>query len=265
MATARQALRQRREHFGWSQIEAACKLKVSPTTLRSWEAGGPVRPRHRRQIARVYQLSLTEVSVMLGDPEAPNGEVVLRWLGDLGRLEAAAGEIQAFEPIVIHGLLQTADYATAVERVGSFNDGYVAEKVRVRMLRQAVLRRKPPLQLSVVLDESVLYRVAGDHEIMAEQLGHLIDVADYPDVTLQIMPFASAVFPAGFGAFWLFTHLGEPDPHMVYMEDAGGPDPSSRPPDIDAHVELFDHLSTTALSPEESVEFIHATAKERYQ
>jgi hypothetical protein len=56
------------------------------------------------------------------------------------------------------------------------------------MRRQQVLNREPELQLSVVLDESVLKRRIGDELVMYEQLQRLAREADRPNLTLQVLP-----------------------------------------------------------------------------
>ena len=80
---------------------------------------------------------------------------------------------------------------TAVERTaaGSPTEEEVERWVRVRLARQAVLDREPdPLRLSVVLDEAVLRRVAGDREVMAEQIDHLVMMAERPNVDIRVLP-----------------------------------------------------------------------------
>src|SRR6201990_1535324 len=57
----------------------------------------------------------------------------------------------------------------------------------VRMRRQRVLSREG-LQLSVVLDESVLKRRIGDEPVMYDQLMRLVKEADRPNLTLQVLP-----------------------------------------------------------------------------
>jgi hypothetical protein len=56
------------------------------------------------------------------------------------------------------------------------------------MLRQERLTRKPPLQLSVVIDEAVLLRRVGGNAVMRAQLRRLLDDASRPNVDLRILP-----------------------------------------------------------------------------
>ena len=60
--------------------------------------------------------------------------------------------------------------------------------VKVRMQRQRVLSPERELQLSIVLDESVLRRRVGTDLVMHEQLRRLAQEADRPNVTLRILP-----------------------------------------------------------------------------
>jgi hypothetical protein len=60
--------------------------------------------------------------------------------------------------------------------------------VRVRLIRQELLSREPPLRLSVVIDESVLLRRIGNHRLMYTQLHQLARAADLPNVDLRVLP-----------------------------------------------------------------------------
>lgn len=269
MAVGRQALIRRREELGLTQEDVAHRLGIHPKTVQRCEAGDTklkigLRPR----LADVLGVSSAQVALWLSDddPQAPNGHVIPPWLGHLASLEQGAAEILAFEPVVIHALLQTERYATAVESIGRHSSRHVAEKVQARIARQGVLRRSPdPLRLHVVLDESTLLRPAGGPEVMADQLDQLADLADRPNVSVQIMPLAPEVFPAAFGAFKILTSPEASSPYMAYVEDSGGPHYLDRPHEIDRHVALFEHLSGHALGEAESIECIRKTCKERYQ
>jgi transcriptional regulator with XRE-family HTH domain len=259
---------ERREQLGLTQAEVAKAALCDKDTYRRYESGRSTpRPGDRRPLAKALRWTTTELALALNDEAEPlNGHVVPRWLDHLASLEQAAAEIQAFEPIVVHGLLQTADYATAVESIGSFTEAHIAEKVRLRLARQAVLTRVPdPLRLSVILDESVLHRIAKNRDVMADQFDHMADLAETPNVTVQIMPLSSAVFPAAFGAFSLITSPDADSPFMACVEDGAGPHYLDRPYDIDHHRDLFRHLQEAALSPLDSVDLIRRIAKESYR
>ena len=110
-------------------------------------------------------------------------------------LEAEADTMAHWQVGVVPGLLQTEDYARKLnagyQSVIPTPPGILERLVRVRMIRQELLTRDPPLRLSVVIDEAVLLRKIGDRRLMHAQLQHLAAVADLPHVELRIMPLSS--------------------------------------------------------------------------
>jgi len=75
------------------------------------------------------------------------------------------------------GLLQTAEYATAVVRARpNTREEDIEELVAARLARQAVLEREDPPIVWVLLDEGVLHRPAAPPGVMYRQLMHLADV-----------------------------------------------------------------------------------------
>jgi transcriptional regulator with XRE-family HTH domain len=109
--------------------------------------------------------------------------------------EAEAREVWNWEPQVVPGLLQTADYARAVmhgwQSMFSLPPGNTDRRVEARVVRQQVLNRDPPLELSAVLDESVLHRRFGDSRVMRQQLEKLIEISQMPNIRLQVFPLSS--------------------------------------------------------------------------
>jgi transcriptional regulator with XRE-family HTH domain len=270
--TKRQELAQRRREQGYTQETMAQKLGVSPTTYRDWERGIAMpRAGFRPRLARHLNLTLSEVGRLLendnGRPRVANGLPVPEWLGHRAALEQGAREIWSFEPVAVPGLLQTPQYAAAVEQADpeQLSSEDITERVDARMERQEVLSRHPdPLILSVILDESVLRRVAGDRSVMAGQLGALVVSAIRPTIEVRVLPLDSGVFLAAFGAFSVFTSPERDEPYMACVEDAAGPHYLDRSPDVATHVKLFHDLCAVALSPGESKDLIQDIAKERY-
>ena len=107
---------------------------------------------------------------------------------------------------VVPGLLQTEDYArhiiSSYSRVEPIPPAMIERLVRVRMRRQQVLNHDG-LQLSVVLDESVLKRRIGDDTGMYDQLRRLAREAERPNLTLQILPLNArhVIFGESFAIF----------------------------------------------------------------
>lgn len=264
----RHQLAARRRAAGHSQESLAQVLDVRAQSVARWERGlSTPLARHRRPLAKVLELSLAELEQLLdGTDQAPaawSGQhLVPPWLDHYSSLEQAAAKLETFEPISVPGLLQTEDYATAVMCASHLPVSMVAVRARVqaRLARQAVLRREPdPLELSCIIDESVLHRVTGSPGVMAAQLDHLEYWAGRPTVDLRVVPASSsALHCAAFGSFRLFTSPGGRRPFIACTEDLTGFNYLDRPDAIEAHTQLFDHLTEVALSPPESVDLIES-------
>jgi transcriptional regulator with XRE-family HTH domain len=104
--------------------------------------------------------------------------------------ENRAAHLWVWSPGVIHGLLQTSDYARSLLATSPSADDDIASARRdARMQRQRrVLFRDDPPRAWFVVDVLSLFREVGSPEIMAAQCAHLIEVAKLPNVTMTLMP-----------------------------------------------------------------------------
>ncbi|MEV7222831.1 helix-turn-helix transcriptional regulator [Streptomyces sp. NPDC093681] len=181
---------------------------------------------------------------------------------DFISLESQASAMRTLETTVVPGLLQTPEYARAVTRAAV--DGLPEERldtlVEVRLARQDVLRAQPPLTLSAVLDEAVLRREVGGPEVMARQLARLVEAARLPHVRLQVLPFAAGAHIGVTGPFVIFSFSSTSDLDVVVLDHLTSSLHLERKEDLEAYTEAFNALLIHALSPEDSLNFIAATA-----
>jgi transcriptional regulator with XRE-family HTH domain len=193
-------LRGIRESKGKSGDTVAAALKWSPSKISRYErARTGLRPREVERLLDYYEITGPRRALLLGLAEdaAQKGwwEEYSDSLSDdykqfIG-LEHEATSMAIWHVDVVTGLLQTEEYARHI--IGSYSQvepvapGMIGRLVRVRMRRQQVLSRDG-LQLSVVLDESVLKRRIGDDAVMYDQLQRLVKEADRPNLTLQVLP-----------------------------------------------------------------------------
>jgi transcriptional regulator with XRE-family HTH domain len=270
MGAQREALRARRIQLGFSQESFAEEIGVSPQAVGEWERGDRCpRPGFRPRIARALHVTPEEAGRLIDNGEGthPDAFAVPSWLGHLAALEQGASEVWTYEPIGVPGLLQTADYATVVESTTEhhLSDAEVDQFVQARLARQAVLSLEDnPLRLAVVIDESILYRLAGDRRVMASQLEHLATMSDRENVDLRVLTFDAQEFTGAFGSFKLFTGPGHSTPYMASVLDRAGSHYLDRQHELDAHIGLFKHLQRNAQSRAASRDLIHATMKDRY-
>ncbi|MFD3923083.1 helix-turn-helix domain-containing protein [Streptomyces sp. NPDC058595] len=185
-------------------------------------------------------------------------------------LELSATSERAWEPVLVHGLLQTPDYARAVVKAGpAVRPSEVEDLVDIRAKRQAAVltesATRTPLNLWAILDEAVVTRPVGGPEVMRAQLRHLIDVAELPHVTLQIVPIKKGAHPGLGGSFSILDFAGaEPpaEPPVVYVDSHAGNSYLEKPSDVRTFTAAFDLLIAAAADPTDSTAILHRAAKE---
>jgi transcriptional regulator with XRE-family HTH domain len=194
-------LREIRESKGKSGDAVAAALKWSPSKISRYErARTGLQPREVERLLDYYEitgarrtllLALAQDAAQKGWWEEFADELSADYQQFIG-LEHEASSMAIWHVDVVPGLLQTQAYArhiiSSYNRVDPRAPRMVERMVKVRMRRQQVLNRQPELQLSVVLDESVLKRRIGDELVMYEQLQRLVREADRPNLTLQVLP-----------------------------------------------------------------------------
>lgn len=188
-------LRSAREARGWIQDELAERVGYSGRHISAIETGRkPPTLRFSRAVDILLGVAGTPESFERAWSELRNGVLLEGFPEYLGH-EARAAEIRMFDVGAIPGLLQTPEYASAMEegnvRRGTLSRDQADERVMSLVDRQTALtRRRVPPMVIVVLDESCIRRLIGGAEVMQHQLTHLIEFANEPDTTLQVAPFS---------------------------------------------------------------------------
>lgn len=136
--------------------------------------------------------------------------VVPTWFEGWLDAEREAQELRIWSPLLVPGLLQTADYARAVFMTEEDDEDEASKLAGARLERQPILDRPAPPHLIVVLDEAVLHRMIGSPVIMADQLEHLVSVGDRKNVSVHILAGRGANAGLG-GAFDIASTDGTPD------------------------------------------------------
>jgi hypothetical protein len=195
-------------------------------------------------------------------PPAVNGHRVPSWLSHYDSLVVEAGHLNEVEFIAVPGLLQTAAYAEVVERAGEqiLTDDQVMGRVDARLARQDVLHRNAnPLHLVSLLAEGVLSSPIGGGAVMADQLDHIIEAAQQPNIEVRIIDPNRA--PSAISGFELLTRPGDVDPFMVVTGAIDGAQYVDADDRIAKYVSRFGHLRDTALSPSETIRRIRDIRK----
>jgi hypothetical protein len=183
-------------------------------------------------------------------------------------LEVEAASAATWSVDIVPGLLQTEDYARQLhlgyQAVVPVPPGIIDTRVKVRMIRQKALTRDPPLELSVVLDESVLLRSIGNQRLMYAQLQYLLQMADLPTVELRILPLSKVRLAANSFTILSFNSIGGTGGlrDVVNTESVVGSDLYVEgETDTYFHRLVFQSLVDASLSPSEARVLISQTAE----
>jgi len=205
------------ERLGWSgskisRIETH-RIGVKPADLRKLLDLYGIDAPHREELQALAQESTRTSpldSVVAGLP-ADYAEYL--------QAEVEARSIWNWDPLIIPGLLQTEAYSRAVhlgyQSMFRLPPKDTERRIQLRQTRQKLLTRDPPLELSVVIDESVLRRKLGDRTVMRAQLLHLAEVSSMPNVEIRVLRLEGA-HPVGTGAF---SYMQFPQVHDVPLRD----------------------------------------------
>jgi transcriptional regulator with XRE-family HTH domain len=271
-------LREIRESKGKSGEAVAAALRWSPSKISRYErARTGLRPRDVERLLDYYQiagprrallLELAEDAAQKGWWEEFSDSLSEDYRQFIG-LEHEAATIAIWHIYVVTGLLQTESYARHIigsyGRVEPMTPGMIGRLVRVRTRRQQVLDRDG-LQLSVVLDESVLRRRVGDESVMYEQLQHLAREADRPNLTLQILPLSAqhTVFGESFVIFGFGADSDAMLQDVVSAEHMRSGFSSEGERETYLHRIAYQMLSEASLDPAASKALILETAESHW-
>ena len=272
-------LREIRESKGKSGDAVAAALRWSPSKISRYErAKTGLQPREVERLLDYYEITgpRRELLLALAADATQKG-----WWEDYGDslsadyqqfigLEDEASEIAAWDVYVLPGLFQTEAYARHIigtyRQIEPVTPGMIDRLVRVRMRRQKVVDREAGLNLSVVIDESVLQRRVGNEQVMHEQLQRLARDADRPNVTLQILPMDAGhtVFVESFVIFRFDPDSDAALQDMVSTEHLRSGFSMEGEKETYLHWVAFQMLARVSLDPDRSKELILKTAESHW-
>jgi transcriptional regulator with XRE-family HTH domain len=178
--------------------------------------------------------------------------------------EGEARSVWNYESLFIPGLLQTEDYARAVIRavLPWASRDEVERRVEVRMERQEVLRNDNPLELWVIADEAALRRQVGGPAVMQALLGQLLEAAELPNITFQVIPFSDGAHAGMLGSFVFMQFAEASIPDVVYVDSMAGDLFLEAEADVRRYRLVFEHLRAVAASPDDSRSLVGAIIAE---
>ncbi|QJS11356.1 helix-turn-helix transcriptional regulator [Streptomyces argyrophyllae] len=187
IATVGRQLRLRREAVALRAADFAKAVGYSEDMVYKVESGKRIpRPEYLDKADRVLDAGGL-LAAMKEDVEKVRYPKKVRALAEV---EAKAVELQLYDPLNIHGLLQTPEYARALllMRRPAYSSEEVERFLSARMARRVIFERDPAPEISFVLEEWTLRRPFGGREVLRRQLEHLLAAGQLRGVELQVMP-----------------------------------------------------------------------------
>ncbi|MGW7312633.1 helix-turn-helix domain-containing protein [Streptomyces sp. NPDC054854] len=192
------------------------------------------------------------------------GSVLADAYRDYIEMEDICDSIRTFQAQLVPGLLQTAAYGRAVTIASRawHSAEEVEQFVEVRLARQERLAGERQLELWAILAEGVLRQQVGGPTVMRDQLEHLADMGERPNITVQVLPFSRGAHSGMFGPYLLMSFPRVAAQNLVLTETPTGNIWMEQESEVARYRELFDDARTSALPPTESLGLIRRIAKE---
>lgn len=250
-------------------------LRVSQSSVSRFETGEMVPPADvvdqwasavgatAEQHAELVDLAeLAETETVMWRRRTRRGGLAERQQETL-EMEASAGVVSSFQPILMYRLLQVPGYARAVYEafhIGARPDE--AEGVAARLAHQEILHREERRRFEFLVSEAGLRWRFVPRDVMAAQLERLIEVSRLPNVYLGVLPLEMPVPTWHSHGFTVFAERTGGTETVVHIENLTGGDNLRNPLDVARYQEAFERLRKIALSGDEARALLQRLAAE---
>ncbi|RST15180.1 XRE family transcriptional regulator [Streptomyces sp. WAC05374] len=253
-------LKNRREAAKMTQQELGRKVFVSGGYIGQFEQA--IRKPQLDVAARIDEVLQTDGFFERMCRQLINKSPYAEYFRAVAELEALATKICEFEPTVVPGLLQTADYARAVTVAANpfVSEAYVDEKVTARLARGRILSDATRPEYWVTLHENVLRVPVGGPAVMAAQLECVAALSRERAVLVTVIPCAAGAHASMMGSLKLMEF--EDAPPTAYTETAFSGTLLDDPAVVKRVQRAYDLVRVAALSPEASLALIESAAED---
>ncbi len=267
-------LKHLREAAGITPEQAGYEIRASRSKISRIETGSVrLKDRDVADLLTFYGVADEQLRSKLlslakrshkADWWAKYSDILPDWFEPYLGLESAAATVRSLDIQFVHGLFQTEEYARAANRIRHHTDtdDEIEHRVRLRIMRQDMIRRPEPPRIWSVMDEAVLRRPVGSARVMRAQLDHLIEMARLPHVSFQVIPFARGGHSGESGSFTVLRFKERDLPDVVYIEQLTRAIYLEQRSEVEFYLAVMDQLSGEALTPAATVRFIEQVARE---
>ncbi|MFE5871866.1 helix-turn-helix domain-containing protein [Streptomyces roseifaciens] len=260
------ALRRYREAAKLDQQDAAEMIAGSKTKVSRIEAGQvTAKPGDVRLLLDLYGVKDQKVRDHL-EQLARQSNKRGWWMdhqlpaqfADLVSLEGDSSYIRTWQPLFIPGLLQTPDYLRTLTRHSSlavYTTDSEEAFLKIKAERKRAINENGA-HFAAVIWEPALTAPMPSPKVHRDQLGHILDVAQKPNVTIQVLPIHEWKAAHMASHFVVYSFGPEPAPEAVAFDTPTSTVILEAPDDVVKHVRIFEALRSAALTPDQSMQFI---------
>jgi transcriptional regulator with XRE-family HTH domain len=257
------------EQLGWSASKVS-RIELHRTGIKQRDLRqlldlyGVQDERHRESLIALAEESSKSARLDLATASLPE-EYAASVIA-----EAEAQSVWTWDPLIVPGLLQTADYARAVmsgwREMFPVPPGEIDRRVEARLMRQRVLKREPVFTLAAIIDESVLARGVAPAPVMRGQIAHLVRQAQQPNITVQVLTLTGrqSVMTGAF-TYMKFAQVHDVPMHdMVIVEHLTGSEQVEDENESYKYFTAFRALADRALPERESLRLLRKYQAEKW-
>lgn len=176
------------------------------------------------------------------------------------KFEGRASKIIDVEPLLVPGLLQTADYCRALMAAFGVEVRQIEGRIARRLGRQAILTRPDPPEFVFIVSELMLRQPVGGPSVMARQVRRIIEDAQRPTVSVRVIPTRVAAHPALRGSYVVLEFADEPT--VVFIEGRMSGMFPENPEEVAEYRVAAERLVGLTLGEQESLRLLHAIAED---
>lgn len=263
-------LRRLRMLAGLSGARMAAAVGISQSTISRIERGdaaltlaqaaGWADAAGAGEERRALVLALTEAAVNEVVTHADRLTGGLAFVQDsVHELERTARTLRHFQPCIIPGLLQTAEYARRILAMAD-PSADLAQALAARMARQAILY-DPGRTLEFLLTEQALRYRPGPGDVLTAQLDHLASVATLETVSLGVIPADAEMHAITRCGFIVYEDRADGRPPFAFTETPHASLSASDPADVQVYRDQLAAFRRSAVYGTEATEIVRAIAR----
>src|ERR1051326_5208327 len=255
-------LRKLRVDRGLTTRELGARIGVSSANFKHWETGARlIREDHlanvldelqpdqgeRERLLSLHRKAAGRPGELVGGAPGIGPQLV-----QLIEYEQVASRLTDVAPLMIPGLLQTEDYA----RAAFANLADVATRVALRLGRQKIItRQKQPAELTAYIDSEALIRPVARPMVMADQMRHLLEMAQRPNIEIRLVSSTSPGYSPVLAGPFMLIEFPSADP-VVHLEHYRASAFLWEEDDVRAFSTAVEKISERAMTPDATSEAI---------